>query len=219
MTNLKESSLTTSLHLNHIMAGSGRIKEVSIVPGLKFIPRFLTPKEQALCVEMVDGAEEEWRNDLQRRVQHYGWRYDYKSRAITPDMHLGALPTWLQKLAQRLYRETGLFDRIPEQVIVNEYLPGQGIKTHIDHPGFGPTVSTISLLDDWEMDFSRNWQDKDPALLEQGSCVLLTGAARSHWQHGIQAKRSDPTSEGTKQRSRRLSLTFRTVLNQDGPNN
>ena len=218
MTTSRQDLLTTPLHLNHVTAGSGQIKEVSVVPGLKFIPRFLTPKEQAFCVERIDAAQEEWRDDLQRRVQHYGWRYDYKARAITPDMHLGALPEWLQKLAEKLHRETAAFDQVPEQVIVNEYLPGQGIGTHIDHPGFGRAVCTISLLDDWEMDFSRNWRDKEPALLERGSCVLLTGPARSHWQHGIQAKHSDPTSEGAKQRSRRLSLTFRTVLNQDGPN-
>ena len=38
-------------------------------------------------------------------------------------MHIGALPDWLARLAQRLYNETELFDRVPEQVIVNEYLP------------------------------------------------------------------------------------------------
>ena len=175
MTTSKESTLTMPLHINHAVAGTGPIKEIPGVPGLKLIPGFLTPKEQSLCVQRVDGATQEWRNDLQRRVQHYGWRYDYRARAITPDMHLGALPGWLHQLAERLYRETGAFGHIPEQVIVNEYLPGQGIGTHIDHPGFGPTVCTVSLLDDWEMDFSRNWRDKEPALLEQGSCVLLTG--------------------------------------------
>ena len=51
----------------------------------------------------------------------------------------------LGHLAQRLYDETGLFDRIPEQVIVNEYEPGQGIALHTDHRGFGATVCTISL--------------------------------------------------------------------------
>ena len=218
MTSPKENTLTIPQHLNHALAGARQMKEAPSVPGLKFVTEFLTPQQQASCLERVDGAQEEWRNDLQRRVQHYGWRYDYKARAITPDMHLGALPEWLREIAERLHRETGVFDRVPEQVIVNEYLPGQGIGTHIDHPGFGPTVCTISLLDDWEMDFSINWRDKEPALLERGSCVLLTGRARSHWQHGIQPKRSDHTSAGTKQRSRRLSLTFRTVLNQDSPN-
>ena len=211
-------SLVTSRHLNHGVSGCTGLQEVASVPGLTFLEGFLTPEQQDYCVQRVDAAVGEWRNDLSRRVQHYGWRYDYKARSITPDMHIGALPDWLADLAQRLYDETELFGRIPEQVIVNEYLTGQGIATHIDHPGFGPTVCTISLLDDWEMDFSENWKDKSPALLQRGSCVLLTGDARSVWQHGIAPRKSEATDAGRRPRNRRLSLTFRTVLNRDGVN-
>ncbi len=208
----------TSRHLNHCLSGCAGLQEVGTVPGLTFLEDFLTPDQEDHCVQQVDAAVDQWKNDLSRRVQHYGWRYDYKARAITPDMHIGALPDWLADLAQRLHDETGLFDRIPEQVIVNEYLPGQGIATHIDHPGFGPTVCTISLLDDWEMDFSENWRDKSPALLQRGSCVLLTGDARSVWQHGIAPRKSEATDTGRRPRKRRLSLTFRTVVNRDGMN-
>ena len=189
------------------------------IPGLLLFPDLLTTEEQADCVKRIDAAAEQWRSDLSRRVQHYGWRYDYKARLITPDMYLGALPDWLQQLTARLHHETGSFDRIPEQVIVNEYLPGQGISTHIDHKGFGPTIYTVSLLESWEMDFSLNWRDKSPLVLTQGSCLLLTGPARSRYQHGIQARRHEPDGRGgRKPRRRRLSLTFRTVLNRDGIN-
>ena len=186
--------------------------------GLQLHPGFLTPQEQPNYVARVDAAVDQWRNDLSRRVQHYGWRYDYKARLITPDMYLGQLPDWLQILADRLYQETGVFDRPPEQVIVNEYQPGQGIGIHIDHKGFGPAIATISLLDDWSMDFSSNWKDRTPALLPQGSCLLLTGKARSHWQHAIQPVKQESTPGGKRSRRRRLSLTFRTVLNRNGMN-
>ncbi len=210
--------MVTPCHINRDVSGDVGLQEVSDIQGLKFIKGFLTPEQQANCVRRVDAAVDEWRNDLSRRVQHYGWRYDYKARAITPDMHIGTLPDWLSKLARKLYDETGLFDRVPEQVIVNEYLPGQGIAMHIDHPGFGPTVCTISLLDDWEMDFSEHWKDKAPALLQRGSCVLLTGAARSVWQHGIAPRKTESLENGRRNRKRRLSLTFRTVVNRDGTN-
>lgn len=184
-------------------------------PGLQLHPGFLTAPEQANCVAQVDAAVDQWRNDLSRRVQHYGWRYDYKARLITPDMYLGRLPDWLQALADRLYQETGVFDRPPEQVIVNEYQPGQGIGIHIDHKGFGPAIATISLLDDWSMEFSPNWKDRTAASLPQGSCLLLAGKARSHWQHAIEPRKTETGPGGTRRRQRRLSLTFRTVLNRD----
>lgn len=211
------SVLVTERHLNHQVSLYPGLQGVE-VPGLYFFEMFLSQEEQVKCVQRIDAAEAEWRNDLSRRVQHYGWRYDYKSRAITPDMHLGALPDWLDRVARKLYEQTGLFDRVPEQVIVNEYEPGQGIAMHIDHPGFGPAVCTVSLLDDWEMDFSENCRDKSPALLGRGSCVILTGTSRSDWQHGIAARKSESLAIGRRNRKRRLSMTFRTVINRNGPN-
>ena len=215
----KHTGLVTARHINRDACGNPGLQQIEDVPGLQFIEGFLTQEEQDDCVTRVDAAMDQWLDDLSRRVQHYGWRYDYKARAITPDMHIGALPDWLSRLARKLYEETGLFERVPEQVIVNEYQPGQGIAMHIDHPGFGLTVCTISLLDDWEMDFSKNWKDKSPALLQRGSCVLLTGESRQVWQHGIAPRRSEPLESGRRNRRRRLSLTFRTVENRDGPNN
>ncbi len=202
-------------HVNHDITGLQGLQDVGAVPGLKFWEGFLMPDEQAECVKQVNAAEGMWREDLRRRVQHYGWLYDYKARAITPDMHVGPLPDWLARLAKKLYDQTELFEQVPEQVIVNEYKPGQGIATHTDHPGFGPTVCTISLLDDWEMDFSKNWKDKSPALLQRGSCVLMTDDARHLWQHGIAQRKSEQTPLGRRDRKRRLSLTFRTVLHPD----
>ena len=212
------NGLTTPRHLNHKVSGKPGLQNSTEVPGLVFCEGFLTPAEESLCIERIDAAEGLWLDDLSRRVQHYGWRYDYKARSITPDMHIGELPDWLSKLAQRLYDETSLFDRVPEQVIVNEYLPGQGIAMHTDHRGFGATVCTISLGDDWEMDFSEDWTEKRPALLFRRSCVLLTGESRSTWQHGIAPRKSELTANGRRDRRRRVSLTFRTVLNRDGAN-
>ena len=214
----RDTGLTSPRHINYAISGKPGLQEAPGVPGLQFYEGFLTPEQQVYCVKRVDAAEAEWRNDLSRRVQHYGWRYDYKARAITPDMHIGALPDWLADIAERVYDATEFFDRVPEQVIVNEYRPGQGIATHIDHPGFGPTVCTISLLDDWEMDFSERWRGKSPALLPRGSCVFLTGSSRSIWQHGIAPRQTEISEQGRRKRHRRLSLTFRTVVNRDGPN-
>ena len=97
------------------------------VPGMRYLRSFLSPDEQDEFIRRIDENESAWLTDLSRRVQQYGWRYDYQARAITSDMRIGPLPDWLQALAQRLYDETGLFERPPEQVIVNEYEPGQGL--------------------------------------------------------------------------------------------
>ena len=187
------------------------------IPGLKYIPRFLSADEQAASIRHIDG--EPWRSDLERRVQHYGWRYDYRVRTVDRDMHIGPLPAWLQDIAERLHAETGLFDRVPDQAIVNEYVAGQGIAMHADRQCFGPTVATVSLGDAWRMDLRPSGGKADTRvdiLLEVGSALLMTGDARSRWFHGIAKRLKERTDHSSRPRLRRLSLTFRTVL-CDGP--
>ena len=71
-----------------------------------YLRSFLSPDEQDEFIRRIDENEGAWLTDLSRRVQQYGWRYDYQARAITSDMRIGPLPDWLQALAQRLYEET-----------------------------------------------------------------------------------------------------------------
>jgi len=89
--------------------------------------------------------EQEWRSDLKRRVQHYGYVYDHRARRVTQADFLSALPRLFDGLADELL-SAGLFERAGDQVIVNEYLPGQGIAPHIDcQPYFGDTIASLSL--------------------------------------------------------------------------
>ena len=183
------------------------------IPGLEYLPQFLSVDDQEDALRHIDDAP--WRNDLERRVQHYGWRYDYRVRTVDRDMHIGALPQWLQEIAERLYAETHLFDRVPDQAIVNEYEPGQGIAMHADLQCFGPTVATISLGDAWRMDLKPvggSAKSRVDILLEQGSVLLMTGDARSRWLHAIAKRKTERTNSGSRLRQRRISLTFRSVL-------
>ena len=177
--------------------------------GCVYLAEEIGPIAAQEVLRWLDGLpESQWRTDLSRRVIHYGWRYDYRAKMITPDMEIGPLPLELRDLAVRLY-EADCFERIPDQVIVNEYLPGQGIAMHTDHPNFGPTVATISLGDAWTMDFLDPESGEECShLLEVGSALILSGAARNQWQHGIAKRKTEP--DGRKRR-RRVSLTFRTV--------
>ena len=82
----------------------------------------------------------------------------------------------------------------PVQCIVNEYRPGQGIGMHADHADFGPVVASLSLADDWPMQFRRRTvrpyaRDALPgdevAVLPRRSVLVLAGPARTAWMHGI----------------------------------
>ncbi|MFN9789717.1 MAG: alpha-ketoglutarate-dependent dioxygenase AlkB [Holosporales bacterium] len=156
--------------------------------------------------------QQSWLADLQRRVQHYGYRYDYTARQVTADLYLGALPDWLQPQATRLHHE-GLFASSPDQVIVNDYQPGQGIASHVDCiPCFGDTIASLSLGSGCLMDFTHsNTAQKTGLFLPSRSLLMLQGDARYHWQHGIAKRKSDVVDGVKVHRGRRVSLTFRNV--------
>lgn len=92
------------------------------IRGLLYIPDYITVAEETQLIKKID--KQDCDNSLKRRVQHYGYQYDYKAHNVTDDLYLGRLQKWLNDLATRL-NEDGLCERVPDQVIINEYQPGR----------------------------------------------------------------------------------------------
>ena len=150
-------------------------------------------------------------------MQHYGYRYDYRSRTVGRDSYLGPLPGWAAQLAARLVDDTPV-EREPDQLIINEYLPGQGISAHVDCvPCFGDVVLSISLGSSCVMTFTDPTTGTGvPVLLEPGTLVVMSGDARYRWRHSIAARKADVVDGRRIERGRRVSLTFRTVVVEGG---
>jgi alkylated DNA repair dioxygenase AlkB len=184
---------------------------VDDIERLSYMRGFLSATDGDLICRALDGGD--WDTTLKRRVQHFGYRYDYRARTVTNDARLGPLPQWLGDLARRLV-EHGQFDALPDQVIANEYLPGQGISAHIDcEPCFGGTIASLSLLSACEMVFRHAITgERRSVVLEPGSLLVLKGEARYGWTHEIPARASDMVDGIKRMRGRRVSLTFRNVV-------
>lgn len=182
-----------------------------MIPDLIYVPDYISPIDEARLIEQID--HQIWLSPFKRRVQHYGYLYDYKKRTVTEGMFLGVLPDWLENLAFRLHNE-GHIDDIPDQVIINEYVPGQGIALHVDcEPCFGDTILSLSLGSDCVMDFSHlHSETVHQQPLQARSLVIMKKEARYDWQHGIAARKTDKINGMTVKRKRRLSLTFRKVI-------
>lgn len=186
-----------------------RSPKVPDIDGLRYIPNFISESEHDMLLLSIDAQP--WLTDLKRRVQHYGYKYDYKARNILTDSYLGELPIWLSDLQARLYSER-VFKQKPDQAIINEYLPAQGISAHIDCVScFDDVIASLSLGSDCVMQLSNSEQKQD-VYLEKRSLIILSGEARYKWQHAIPARKSD-IIEGIKlERQRRVSVTFRKVI-------
>lgn len=184
-----------------------------MIAGLIYIHEFVTEEEQKSLIETIDSLP--WLTDLKRRTQHYGYKYDYTKKQIDSSMFLGPIPEWIQPFSKRLV-DLKHFDKLPDQVIVNEYLPGQGISRHRDCvPCFGDTIASLSLGSPCLMEFEHIGSSKvGGMMLGPRSLLILTGEARYDWMHAIPARREDTFRQETFVRGRRVSLTFRTIKHE-----
>ena len=186
-------------------------KEAIVINGFQCIENYINEVQHNSLLAKVD--KHQWLDDLKRRVQHYGFKYNYKARKVDMDMHIGELPEWLNRLSEKLY-EDRYMPEVADQVIVNEYLPGQGISSHIDcEPCFKDTIVSLSLGSGCVMDFTnKSDKKKIPVWLAPRSLVVLSEEARYRWLHGIAARKWDELDGHRYERQRRVSLTFRKVI-------
>jgi alkylated DNA repair dioxygenase AlkB len=160
-------------------------------------------------MKIIDGRQ--WDSAIGRRVQEYGYTYHTRSSFFAdekknkgPGVKTLAIPKEFEWLCNRLV-ENKFMSKPSDQIIINEYIAGQGIAPHTDHVRlFGPEVVSVSLLSDIMMDFDRN-KTVIPLKLEKNSCVSLKEDARYRWRHSIAKRKFDDNQP----RSRRVSLTFR----------
>ena len=180
--------------------------------GLRYIPDYITEFQHDWLLDRID--EQEWHNFGKRRAQHYGPKYDYKTGKLIYDTDMNDFPEWLKRLSHKLH-EDGHILEVPNQMLVSEYQPGQGIGGHIDkEPWFKDTIISLSLGSSCIMEFTNQYDKmkKVSVWLAPRSIAVLREAARYTWLHGIPARKSDVWDGRKYARQRRVSLTFRSVI-------
>ncbi len=175
--------------------------DIPKIPGLSYLPRYIDEREELRLAAAIDA--DPWDTSWDRRRQPYGAGYGNQSAPARP------IPAWANELIERL-RKDGIGDRTFDQLLVNEYLPGQGISLHRDHKPFDRTVVSLSLLSACVMDFRQPSENRrESLLLERCSLLVLSDDARYEWEHGIARRKSDRWRGLKLDRGRRLSVTLR----------
>lgn len=136
-----------------------------------------------------------------RRVVSYGWKYDFDSATLREGSDIPAFLLPLRTLAADF---AGLPSDQLQQALVSEYDIGAPIGWHRDKGVFGVVVG-VSLLSSCTFRLRRKARDKwqrASIIVEPGSIYVLSGPARSVWEHSI------PPVERL-----RYSVTFRQLAN------
>jgi alkylated DNA repair protein (DNA oxidative demethylase) len=175
---------------------------VELPEGFVYRPDFLTePEEGQLLAHLkaVDFSELRMRERLaRRRVAHFGWLYGYDSWKIEPGP---PIPEFLRGARERAASLVHVKLEELVEVLVTEYPPGAPIGWHRDAPMFGVVVA-VSLLSPARLRLREGSSGKARVsiTINPRSAYVLSGAARSKWQHSI-----SPT------KATRYSITFRTL--------
>ncbi|OXB37217.1 hypothetical protein J007_03024 [Cryptococcus neoformans] len=122
----------------------------NVPPAAYYIPDFITEEEEEYLIRKIgQSPQPKWKTvGTGRRLQYWGGTVS-KTGVLLPE----SLPDFFTKFPDIISRiEKFLQHASPDgprldinQVLVNEYNPGQGIAPHEDGPAFQPLVATISL--------------------------------------------------------------------------
>ena len=174
-----------------------------MIPGLAYHENALTETQEQALLSYMDG-EGQWApvtdSEKSRRVQHYGYRYDYKRRtASEPTV---AIPVE--------WTDLGHDEAKWNQVIVNEYLPGQGISAHVDVLAYGEVIQCYTLGSGAMMRFTHTGTgEKRDLYVAPRSLYIMSGEARYQWKHEMIGRKADMVEDKRIVRGRRVSVTLR----------
>ena len=173
------------------------------IEGFLLREAFITPDAELdllACIRSLEFNEMKMRGVVaRRRVIHYGVNYSFETFKATPGP---PLPEFLLPLRARAAGFAGVTPQDLAEALITEYSPGAAIGWHRDASPFDIVVG-ISLLSACRFRFRRGkvraWETAEVPLPPR-SAYVLTGPARSEWEHGIPAVKQ-----------LRYSITFRTL--------
>ncbi len=186
-----------------LFGGAGKTG-ADLPEGFRYRAEIIGPDEEAALAARLVGLpfrEFEFHGHTgRRRVVSFGWHYDFSARHLR---EADALPEYLLPLRAAAAAFAGIEPGEFPHALVTEYGPGAGIGWHRDKGVFGRVVG-VSLLAPCVLRFrraagARKWE-RASLTAEPRSAYLLSGPARSEWEHSI------PPVDAL-----RYSVTFRTL--------
>ena len=173
------------------------------IEGLLFQEELITPAEELDLLERIRSLEfHEMRMRgvaAKRRVIHYGVNYSFETFKATPGP---PIPGFLLPLRAHSASFAGVEPTDLAEALITEYSPGAAIGWHRDAYPFDIVIGA-SLLSSCRFRFRRGkvraWETAELPLSPR-SAYVLTGPARTEWEHSI-----PPVKE------LRYSVTFRTL--------
>ena len=181
----------------------------TLVPGLKLYRDYISEAKEEELIKEIDAQP--WVVDYDRRLQYYGYRNELEKPYDLVKFPV-AIPPAMYKLSEEIV-EQQILEHQPDQVIINEYSPGQGIRPHKDRNYFDNQICGINLGSGCVMKFIQiKGGDVVDVEIPRRSLYVMQDEARYKYNHAIPPRKKDNIEGNIKHRERRLSITFRKVM-------
>ncbi|RYY30173.1 MAG: alpha-ketoglutarate-dependent dioxygenase AlkB [Sphingobacteriaceae bacterium] len=178
------------------------------LPGLLLYPDFIDEARETQLLNEIDSQV--WIVDYARRLQYYGYRNELDEPYDLIEFPV-SMPPLILGLSQEIVEQKILIQQ-PDQVIINEYVPGEGIKPHKDRAYYENQICGVNLGSSCIMRFIRgkNLEVIDVEIPRR-SMYVMQDDARKKWKHGIPPRKKDVVDGNVQHRERRVSITYRKV--------
>ena len=178
------------------------------VPGLFLYPNFIDEIREKQLLEEIE--QQQWTVDYTRRLQYYGYRNELEKPYDLITFPV-PIPPQIYQLSKEITEKNILLYQ-PDQVIINEYAPGEGIKPHKDRNYYENQICGVNLGSGCIMKFikGKNIEVIDVEIPRR-SLYVMQDDARKKWNHGIPPRKKDIINGSIQHRERRVSITYRKV--------
>lgn len=212
--NINTSNSSTPLFSSNLLSSSN-------IPGLQLFSNFISIDEEKELLQYINNETWDSNNGINRRTQQYGYEYPYniKVNNVKQIKLTKSIPQVFEELViNKLINLNCIPNNCrPNQALVNEYKPGQGIAAHIDNKLFGMFIASLSLGSDCNMYLNDNRRTNNSSMNDGNICVILprcsmlilSSVARYDYTHEIKKTKTDLINGVKKQRNTRISITLR----------
>jgi alkylated DNA repair dioxygenase AlkB len=178
------------------------------IPGLFLYPDFIDEVRERQLLDEIDNQI--WIVDYLRRLQYYGYRNELEKPYDLIPFPV-SMPPMIYQLSQEIV-EQGILLQQPDQVIINEYVPGEGIKPHKDRAYYENQICGANLGSGCIMRFIKGKNEEIIDIeIPRRSVYVMQDDARKKWKHAIPPRKKDNIKGTVKHRQRRVSITYRKV--------
>ncbi|KAH8037328.1 hypothetical protein HPB51_009883 [Rhipicephalus microplus] len=187
---------------------SNLFDDTNVPQGLKLLKDAISEHEETVLAQLITWGDcEESKALRQREVRHFGYAFDYSLQGVQKDAPLSeGIPDECVPFLDRLVA-AGHLDRLPDQLTVTRYLPGQAkmrraslislvslpplranrVEYRPTSTATNPLMTDIVLLSLGSpivMNFRHSDGRQAAQVLPPRSALILSGDSRYVWTHG-----------------------------------